>query len=261
MPPKLADAKPITQFDPWVNACIYALEGAGKTTFVGTGGEVGKTIILDTEKSVEALSDPNSPAYNYIHNGSVVALPVENSEDVARLVLEAQAACKKNEPPADVIGIDTFSEIQERRTTEQLKRNHSLDSNRSAYIPAMSDYNERNEFLRRMIIMLKDLPMHTIITVHAKEDQDETTGQRFWRPDLSPKVAAAVGRHCNVWGYMTSKTNQEGEIETKLQIRPSRNVRAKTRIAGLPAVIEQPRFKMLVDALAKQIAHEKERQS
>jgi hypothetical protein len=90
--------------------------------------------------------------------------------------------------------------------------------------------------------------MHVIVTCHVKEEKDDSTGRLLVRPNLTPKLAGTLAGIFDVVGYM-----QLDNDTAKLQVHPTNTVTAKTRIGGLPPIIENPTFSDLLTAFNKEL--------
>ena len=110
-------------------------------------------------------------------------------------------------------------------------------------IDGKPNYNINTQNLKRITDQLKHINKHVIITAHVKEVKDESSGRILIRPDLTDKVAAAVYGDFDIIGYMTVE-----EGTWTLRLEPTPTITAKTRVGGLPPVIENPNFGMILNA-------------
>lgn len=231
--------KPIHESPPYLKVLLYGEPGVGKTIWAAGAP---KPIFLDSEYGTRSLL--NHPEF-----ARIPVLPVAAFNDVDDFFWEAKAG----NIDAETYVIDSFSELQRRSMDEIMDKNAMQDKSRSLYLPFMQDYKINTEVMRRLITSFRDLDANLIITAHALVDKDEGTGALMVRPMVTPKLAQTLHGIFDLVGYMTL---EEGDSKTKdvryLQVMPTRRVVAKTRIGGLPPIIKDPTFKILLDAMEAQ---------
>lgn len=233
--------------NPWTKSLIYADPGAGKTVFAATAP---KPLFLDTENSTEVLDD-----WPELKKECVV-LPIERTDDFHEIIAMLMA---KNKDPliADrqTIVVDTISEGHMANLSEVLKDAVESDDRglRSPWIAFQNDYKEAGEHQRRILVALRALPMHLIVTAHRIEDK-ATDGRIFVRPDLPPRLAQTSKGIMGLQAYLTyeidSKTDQ---FKNTMFTRQTKRAEAKTRYRYIPSEIEMPTFADILAAKQKGI--------
>jgi phage nucleotide-binding protein len=202
---------------------IYGEPGTGKTTFAGSAGAVGPTLIIDVERGSRTLvGQPNVDVMEYVS--------IEQVEATIRYLRDDDSAFAKY----DTIVFDSLSEMQRRLIDAQLTA-ASKSVGMPVYKADWDIYNINTQRLRSLMSAFRDIPKNLIVTSQARLDKEEATGIMSWRPDLTPKLAATVAGLFDVVGYL--RIDSKGQ--RVLQVQPSKTVLAKTR-TNLPKEIIDP---------------------
>lgn len=210
---------------------VYGEPGTGKTVFAATAPN---PLIVDIERGTTSLT--NHPELS--------STAVMEFRSVGQLELLIAKLAEGALPEYETVVIDSFSELQKRDLDDILATAAKQDASRNKFLPTGPDYNINTEHMRRIASSLRDLDRNVIVTCHVKEEKDDSTGRLLVRPNLTPKLAGTMAGIFDVVGYMS--VNGSGESATRtLQVHPTNRVTAKTRIGGLPAVIENPTFNTL----------------
>lgn len=220
----------------WLKAHIYGPPGVGKTVFACG---IPKTLLV----AVEAAG-PDSLANHPDIKDNVTVLEFKSVKQVELLI---QKFKEGKLDQFDSIVIDSFSEFQKRDLDDVVRKAASMDSARNKYLPIGPDYNMNTEHMRQILSDLADLPKHIILISHVKEEKDESTGRVLLRPNLTPKLAGSVAGMVSLTGYLSTQING-GNVTRTLQVQPSNTISAKTRIGGLPAVIDNPSMADILSA-------------
>lgn len=227
--------------NPYTKSLIYADPGAGKTVLAATAP---KPLFLDTENSTEVLDDwPRLKAECNI-------LPITHTDDFLEILMLLNAE-DKDPLLADrqTLVVDTISEGQMRNLSEIIKEAARKDQNRSPYIAYQNEYKESGEQLRRILVAMRQLPMHLIVLAHRIEDKDETTGRVFIRPDLPPRLAATAKGIFGLQAYLTYEIDPTTDtFKNILYTRQTRKAEAKTRYRFIPSMIENPTYMDVINA-------------
>lgn len=226
---------PVGIASPWIKALIYSDNGVGKTVLAAGAPHC---LIIDCEGGRGATSLLNHPG---LRNTPV--FPVEDFNDMADLFWEFK---QDNLPWCKTIVIDNFQELQATGLGQQVAKAAAKDNSHHPLVPNLHDYKVNKEIFRQLIIDYLCLPVNIIVTTGRESDKDEETGALYWRPAVTPSVANTIKALFDLVGYMTAKTDGKGQITHRyLQINPSENITAKTRIGGLPGIIEDPTFDII----------------
>jgi hypothetical protein len=209
---------------PWMKALIYSSPGAGKTVLGATAPE---PVILDTENSTETLGDwPELEANCMIRR-------MLNWNDLGPFLEKLRL---RDDEYADrkTVVVDTVTELRYRNLDTILTSDDK-------FTPKGPDYQRSGEMMRRLMVSIRDLPMHVIVMAHAVEI--EVNGSIVVRPSLPPKLYDTLK---GVFGlqaflYVTDEGwDEDRPFQNALQTRQTKVVQAKTRYRHLPPVIENP---------------------
>lgn len=221
---------------PFLKVFIYGPPGVRKTTFLASAPE---TLIVDVEKGTTSLR-------NFPETRGTAVLPFKSVAGVEALIdkmAEGNNALDKYE----TLCVDSFSEMQKRDLDDIVAAAAKNDASRNPHLPIGPDYNINTEHMRKIADRLRALDKHIIITAHVKEEKDDATGRVLVRPNLTPKLASTLNGIFDVVGYMNLDFKGDQPVWS-LQVHPTTTVTAKTRIGGLPPVIVDPSFQILLDA-------------
>lgn len=210
---------------------VYGEPGTGKTVFAASAPS---PLIVDVERGTMSL----------LNHDEYRDTAVLEFRSVAQLELLIGKLAEGALPEYETIVIDSFSELQKRDLDDILAAAAKQDASRNKFLPTGPDYNINTEHMRRIASSLRDLDRNVIVTCHVKEEKDDSTGRLLVRPNLTPKLAGTMAGIFDVVGYMTINGSGENAKRT-LQVHPTNKVTAKTRIGGLPPVIEEPTFTTL----------------
>lgn len=225
----------VSEKPPHLKILVYGDPGVGKTVFAAGAPA---PLFIDAEHGTRSLL--NHPEFK-----NVLVLPLRSWEDLENLFLEIRAG---EFDDIETIVIDSISELQKRQMDELLKAAAAKDRNRNPYLPFQQDYKENTEILRRLVVSFRDLEKNLIITAHSQEATDEGTGTIYQRPAVTPKLASTLEGIMDVLGYLSLEIDKDGNQKRSLQVMPSRRIKAKCRIGGLPPIIENPTFNDLLSA-------------
>lgn len=215
---------------------IYGDPGVGKTIFAATAP---KPLFIDIERGMRSLKNHPEISKN------VKRFPLNTLQELEDLFWKI----KEGNPAFDdreSIVFDTFSALQKKHLDEILTAGHKKDHNKNPYLATQGDYKANTQLLRRLIIQFCELDrFHIVVVTHATEVKDEFTGALMIRPSLTPKLSETFEELADVYCYMSSQVQGE-EVRRSIQISPGQRVKAKNRVGGLPPVIQDPNFDMLL---------------
>lgn len=232
----------ITAQDEYLKILVYGDPGVGKTVFTATSPD---WLMVNIEKGGKVLKNhrdligPNCQGLEY---KSIFQL-----EQLLKYLKQDAEPLRKFK----TVVIDSFSELQKRDLDEIVKVEASKDASRNKFLPIGPDYNINTEHMRVIASDLRDLDRHVIVTCHVKEEKDGDSGAILRRPNLTPKLAGTLAGIFDLVGYYARSVGPDGKEVRTLQVQPTARVVAKTRIGGLPAILENPTFQVLLDAYNK----------
>lgn len=244
MPSKLLrNIQPVRERAPNTKTVIFGPPGCGKTVFAC---RAPKPLLLDVENGALSL-------LNHEDLRDTPRLDVNGAKGLEEFVMDAR---QNAEDYADfnTFIVDTVSELQDQALSDILRRKNAIDSQRNAYAAQQLDYKENTEHLRRIFIGLVELGKDVIFLAHVAEIKDEGSGRILTRPQLSPKLAGTMRGLVDIQGYLYADMDKKtGDITRTLQLAEGGTVQAKTRIGGLPPIIEDPTYDMILNAHRKNL--------
>lgn len=212
---------------------FYGPKGAGKTVFCA---RAKNCIVLDTEDSRRSL-------LNHPDTVDVPVLPIKHFNDLD----EIGWAIRDGDIKCETVVVDTLDQLAGDVVTYLLDKAVAASPQRDPFAASQAEYRVRNELFKRLTADWATLGVNLIFTTHVGEVKEESTGRLLLRPSLSDAMAGTMGGYVVIQGYLTL---EEGDPKDKrhLQVHPSRRIDAKTRIGGLPRIIENPSINQLIRA-------------
>ena len=232
----------ITAQDEYLKILIYGDPGVGKTVFTATAPD---WLMVNIEKGGKVLKN-----HRELIGENCQGLEYKSIYQLEQLLKYLKADAEPLRKFKTVV-IDSFSELQKRDLDEIVAIEAAKDASRNKFLPIGPDYNINTEHMRVIASNLRDLDRHVIVTCHVKEEKDGDTGAILRRPNLTPKLAGTLAGIFDLVGYYARSVGPDGAEVRTLQVQPTARVVAKTRIGGLPAVLENPTFQVLLDAYNK----------
>jgi len=234
---------------------IYGEPGSTKTTEAFRVGEYRLGLI----------ADPNGheSLYNHPELATDLAtgrIKLMNYKGFSQLEAIAQAFMEghKDFKHFDTIVIDTASNMVyldlDLITKVQIEKKSKLEeSKRFDFENHMRGVYNQDAFRARVAFLKLFLaPVNVIATAHVRyyraKDNPDTIVKVA--PRFPPEVLAAISGFTTMVGYMKAdaKINEQKAVRYAryLQVHPTHNVEAKTRIGGLPLVIPNPDLRQII---------------
>ena len=223
---------PLQETEAYAKVLIYGESGTGKTVLAAGFGE--NVILVDSANGwVSLRNHPEimSKVRRIEYQG------LSQLDALVNAIIEGELEC-------DTLVLDEASSMAMADLDTVLKSRAAKDPNKSPDIPTQPDFFQNTERVRRCFAGVMKLPCNVVLTAHVREDRDERTGKVFIRPAFTPKMRQTIVQECHMVGYLTAneitKDEDETEYRRRLQVQPTASITAKTRIGGLPTVIDAP---------------------
>jgi hypothetical protein len=211
---------------------LYGPYGCGKTVFCATAP---RPLIVRVEPTgtLSLLNHPELAAKVQTFE----FLSIEQVEILLNKIIEKPEAFDM----FDTIVIDSFSDLQRIELDAVIAREAKKDSDRNKYTRTWPDYNESTIHMSQFAGLLTRLPKHVIATCHSKDKEIKGKGITITQPSVTDVLAEACAGFFDVMAYMS--VTDEGT--RTIRVSPTATTVAKTRVGGLPALLEEPTWDKL----------------
>lgn len=187
-----------------LNVLIYGHAGAGKTTALGHFEDhFGKGLIISGEGGLASVSDRNIdfiPFYSFDH-------PVDQKKHPDGYSFKQIMDYLRTQDFKDAgykwVAIDSVTELSRRAFYEAQQENTNPNDN-------FKPYNIYSNKIDPLINDLRDLPIHTIVTALAAEEQDGNGAINFW-PMLHQK--SKQKRFCGTFDLVAALVNRTETVK------------------------------------------------
>ncbi len=223
---------PVSEISDWLTMCVYARNGAGKTTFIGSSDL--KTLIIDCNEK-GTLSVRQRP--------NVFRFKLDNWEQTDWIYWYLRT---KNHG-YEVVGIDTITGLATICMKWVLKEDSDRDFNRDPLMPDKRHWGKLGQAMKEFITRFTNLDMHVIFTAQEKtstvEDEDEGGTILETHPELSPSPRSTLLGAVDIIGRLyTREIDVEGKkrVERRMLVGPHPRYVAKDRTGALGMVQRRP---------------------
>lgn len=224
----------------WRNYLFYGHSGIGKTILAASSCEVedmAPVLIIDVEGGTSSLTR---------FHPSVHVIRVKNFVEFNQLYADLRGG----KHPYKTVVLDSVTEIQKFGMYAIMKDLLSKDPERDPDLPGIQEWAKNTEQIRRLVRAFRDLPMHTIITCLAVDQQNDQGQVIRTYPNLSNKLALELPGFFDVVGYyyIREVRQEDGSMrQVRLLLTQStQRVVAKDRL-GLPTLVEDPTMLKLTE--------------
>jgi phage nucleotide-binding protein len=235
---------------PYLNLLVYGEPGAGKTYLAATAQDHEDTrpiLFLDIEGGTTTIRKRKD----------VDVIQVRSMSQIESVYAELRK--EGSNPYYSTVILDSLTELQKLDMRTVMKEQYDKRPDTTdIYVPSQREWGKSGERMRIIIRGFKDLPVNTIATCMLASDKEESTGITSFFPSLPGKLRSEIPGFFDVVGYLSSKTNRNGdqeEIVRTLQIARTRRVIAKDRTDDLGNLIENPSIPLMWEMIHSQ-AHD-----
>lgn len=228
--------------DPYLKIYIYGAPGAGKTTWTATAPDF---LLYNIERGAKVLKGHKDKISGI--GESLQFTSTFQAKQVVKFLKEGHPAFDKYK----TFIVDSGSELQAKFNKELIQA--AVKNDPSWDVTRMPDngWNQSTQFMKDFFDELRNLDRHVIVTGHAREDTNQTSGRRIVRPNLTPKVAEAMAGIFDAIGFLERVEEPDGSVKRTLRVHPTQrpiDIAAKTRINGLDPVLVDSTFDTLLTA-------------
>lgn len=253
----LADTmSPLTEVARYQKDIIYGDPGVGKTV------EAAKVADAISKKWLFLEADPAGWDSLFNHRDEIDISKITRMEydGVSQLELLAEALEEGSDLVSkfDTLLIDTASHIsdlsldtvlaatQDKRKKDPKKGEFDFETD------MWGVYRQNTQIIKSAFLKIYKAPINVISTAHVKEREIKKLGIVRTGPSFTPEILSSIMTHVSLMVYMTASdsggVDSDGTVEyvRKMQFHPTRTIMAKTRIGGLPSVIENPDLRQII---------------
>jgi hypothetical protein len=235
------------EHSPYARLCLYGPEGSTKTVSACSVGEPDRETILLESDPEGYVSLYNHPDIYYMPDGKTKRIRRFRYEGLSQIDAFVEFISDPRFDAADTIVIDTASGIVNSDLdiiTERRFKGQKIDEE----VPDWPAYRLNQDRVRRAFTPLMQVEKHIVLTSHDRAEKDKTNLVKTTL-DMPQAVRKHLTRMCHLVGYLTAEM-QETEDEVtyfrKMQVHPTKLITAKSRIGGLPVVIDEPDLRQIV---------------
>ncbi len=251
MPAKHASIKKVGVSQPYLNMCVVAESGFGKSVLLGSAG--AKMLILSV--------DPEGADSAYFQGS-------EADEWVIRTFEELENAYKwlrdTGHEIYDWVGVDSIGEVQKLMQQDWLFKNKDKAKGRHPDVLGMDGYQITQNQVVKFVKQMNDLPMHTVYTAKPLEMVD-AEGEIYYLPFLHGQKGdvardfmgymkiQAFGTYHNKKVRLADKSIEE-RLVRRFHFSPEGPYRGKDRTDSIGSFLDDPTLPQIAKIVAEKAA-------
>lgn len=232
---------------PFARIALYGDEGSTKTVTACSVGEPDRETILLESDPEGYVSLYNHPDIYFMPDGKTHRIRRFRYEGLSQIDAFVEFISDPRFDAADTIVVDTASGIVNSDLdiiTERRFAAKKIDEE----VPDWPAYRVNQDRVRRAFTPLMEIEKHIVLTSHARAEKDKTNIVRTTL-DMPQAVRKHLTRMCHLVGYLTAEIQETEDNVTysrRMQVHPTKLITAKSRIGGLPVVIDEPDLREIV---------------
>lgn len=239
----------------YLKMLIYAKPDAGKTYLSATAQDCtapgfNRVLHLGFEKGLRTVA----------HRTDYDKKEIRKLEQLELIVNLLERDQESDNPTYGTLIVDNATELQNMDiefVMQETKKNARDPNKVDIDVPSQREWGKIGKRLRRCVVGLRDLPMHTIWTAWENEWKDDDTKITYCSPQLSGHVKNELSGYFDIVGRLTKKVDITTETTTRnLQVMGTEKITAKWRQRNeevVPGILENPTIPMVWDYVGKSI--------
>lgn len=241
----LNSAQDMSDVHPFLKAMLYGPSGGGKTVLavdIAQAITPPDKIILYLDSMEHWVSLQNHPELKK----RVRRLKYQGLSQIE----EIQSAIKDGFDFFADVGTIVLDELDSMQTEDlDLVAMSSQEKDHGPDDVTWPDFNKNTTRVRRKIRALLKEDVNVICVAHDGEGKDRR-GIVVQRPDFTPKLAKVILEFVHLCGYMTADviktSDNKNEYKRTVQVHPTGNLITKSRIGGLPYLVDPEQLKTAI---------------
>ena len=241
---------PLEDLVKYVNLLAYGPPNSGKTYLAGT---------LQDHKDLHPCCHLGfeSGLLTVAYRKDYAAKEIRSIDELESVVKLLQDDTRSAKPYFKSLAIDNATELQnlDIDTVMQEAKKLAISKGKGELVdidvPSQREWGKIGKRLRRCIISLRDLPLHTVWTAWRGEYVDDMDVTHYF-PKLSGHMKNEFSGYFDIVGMMTMDF-KDGKPFTTLQVQETKRVKAKWRNKPdeVPAILEMPTMPMIWEFVQK----------
>lgn len=230
-----------------LNLLYWGKEGSGKTIDLATATQAGKVLFVNAEGGLKKRALLN----NGVKTENLVIFPRPGQPLTIHTLEQALFRVKSDlmDDPKSwfLVAVDSVTELYQAftdassddRLQRSMKKNEAWKPTlNDEFFTDLADYGTATKMVRKIVRMLRDLPVHTAMTTLERRDVDEDTSKVAYGPAVGPALQTSLLGYVDVVLYC--KAPDEDRDYFRAQTKKVGAARAKDRIGVIPKVLVNP---------------------
>lgn len=236
-----------------LNVLYWGREGAGKTIDIAAATQLGRVLVINAEGGLKK----RALLANGVKTENLVVFPRPGQPLTYRTVEEAVFRIKSDlmdDPQAwFAVVIDSLTELAQAFTDEasddNFEKKKAINKQwkpgiNEEFFTDRSDYGTSTKMVRKIVRILRDAPVHVLMTALERRDVDEDTSKVAYGPSMGPALQGSILGYVDVVLYC--KAPDEERDFFRAMTKKVGTARAKDRLGVIPKVLVNPTFPRLV---------------
>lgn len=236
-----------------LNVLYWGREGSGKTIDLAKATELGKVLFINAEGGLKK----RALLANGVKTENLVVFP-RPGQPLTYHTLEQALFRVKSDLMDDphswfLVAVDSVTELYQAfvdessddRFEKNKRKNQSWNPTiGDEFFTDLADYGTATKMVRKLVRMMRDLPVHVAMTTLERRDVDEDTSKVAYGPAVGPALQTSLLGYVDVVLYC--KAPDEDRDYFRAQTKKVGAARAKDRIGVIPKVLVNPTFPRLL---------------
>ncbi|XAO35654.1 RecA-like DNA recombinase [Microbacterium phage FireCastle] len=236
-----------------LNVLYWGREGSGKTIDLAAATQLGRVLYINAEGGLKK----RALLSNGVNTSNLVVFPRPGAEltfdSMEQALFRVKSDLMSDPKSWFLIAVDSVTELAtaftEDVSDETFEKNRKKNSDwkpglNDQFFTDRSDYGVSTKMIRKLVRMMRDLPVHVALTALERRDVDEDTSKVAYGPAVGPALQTSLLGYVDVVLY--TKAADEDRPYFRAQTKKVGTARAKDRLGILPTVLVDPTFPRVV---------------